>query len=274
MGICISTNRSSSAGDETPGTTTHAATASPEQRRSRSLGARPTGLSSRPPSPPEAMERELPYGVGTALSAYVDATSLGRLAMTSRSATVWLPEALGRIESIAAAVVSEIEAFSNPAAQGLSGTSPALRRIGELPPDRRAQLLETAVSRYVLQFGGDGDEAIVASRSRFGELCNQVQALPRNERFTQLVSGLARDALAETYHTGQQWNMRNTIEPLRQVLPLIAALPKRERHSLANYLRSNVIHLIRPADRNEAVIAINRAVGHRRRGNLCGAVED
>ena len=224
------------------------------------------------------MERELPYGVGTALSAYVDATSLGRLAMTSRSATVWLPEALGRIESIAAAVVSEIEAFSNPAAQGLSGTSPALRRIGELPPDRRAQLLESAVSTYVLQFGGDGDgdgdEAIVAARSRFGELCNQVHALPRNERFTQLVSGLARDALAETYHTGQQWNMRNTIEPLRQVLPLIAALPKRERHSLANYLRSNVIHLIRPADRNDAVIAINRAVGHRRRGNLCGAVED
>lgn len=274
MGICVSTNRSASSvsDDEILPQSGGRSLDRSERRSSRSSASRAGALSGLQPRSPERQEpseqpeREFPFAAAPALMPYMDAITLARFAATNRLLRAYLPDARQRLEatnaSITAEVEQEIHAFATPYLidSSLDTTSPALRRIAELPTDFRAALLERALAGYELP-NAVGIESIAAPRARFALLCEQVVAEHASPHFPRLADQLVTHALGKTYSTGDEQPLLNTDEPLRQVLPVLQHLPANDRHRLAEYMRLNVVFMVRAQDRDSASHALRLAAG-------------
>jgi hypothetical protein len=277
MGICVSKNRSalSISDDEISPQSRGRSLDRSEGRSSRSSASKSgvlSGLQPRSPERPERSEqpaepeRDFPFAAAPALVSHMDAVTLARFAATNPLLRGYLPDARQRLEatnaSITAEVEQEIHAFANPDLidRSLDITSPALRRIAELPTDLRAALLDRALAGYELP-NAVGIESIEAPRARFALLCEQVVAEHASPHFPRLADQLVMHALMKTYSTGDAQPLLNTDEPLRQVLPVFEHLPANDRHRLAEYMRLNVVFMVRAQDRDSASHALRLAAG-------------
>lgn len=267
MGICVSTRRSTLSDGDVSEETRGSISGVSGQRANSVSRSRSPMLSSLPAHSRRTPEREFPHEVADAATSYMDSATLARFALTSRATLHRLADAQRRMEAIGAAAEEEIQAFANAGAEALDVTSPALRNIGELPSAQRADLLARAITAYILH--DNNPLTFEASRNRFALLCQQLGTLHDHPRFSRLAAGLVQDALPKTYASGQAWQTVNTDEPLRQALQVIVALPMRQRGGLADFMRNNVVHMILPADRTDALRAINGAIGSRR-SSMCG----
>ena len=277
MGICVSKNRSASSvsDDEISPQSGGRSLDRTEGRSNRSSASRSDVLSGlQPRSPqrperseqPEEPEREFPFAAAPALVQHMDAVTLARFAAINRSMSAYLPDARQRLEATNAAITAEVEqeiqAFANQdlIERPLDTTSPALRRIADLPTDLRAALLDRALARYELP-NAVGIESIAAPRARFALLCELVVAEHASPHFPRLADQLVTHALGQTYSTGDAQPLLNTLEPLRQVLPVLQRLPANDRHRLAEYIRLNVVFMVRAQDRDSASQALRLAAG-------------
>lgn len=270
MGICVSKNRSASSvsDDEISPQSGGRSLDRSEGRSNRSSASRSDVLSGlQPRSPerperseqPEEPEREFLSAAAPALVQHMDAVTLARFAAINRSMSAYLPDARQRLEATTAEVEQEIQAFANPELidRPLDTTSPALRRIADLPTDLRAALLDRALARYELP-NAVGIESIAAPRARFALLCELVVAEHASPHFPRLAEQLVTHALGQTYSTQP---LLNTAEPLRQVLPVLEHLPANDRHRLAEYIRLNIVFMVRAQDRDSASQALRLAAG-------------
>ena len=266
MGICISSARSTVSGNQV----SEVADASPQdastQQGNSFARSQSATLSSLSPRSRRSSGGEFPHEVAVATSPYMDATTLARFAMTSHSTLHHLSDVQRRMDAITAAAEEEIRAFVAPNVETLDISSPALQNICELPPTQRADILGSAIAWYMMR--DENETTFQASRNRFALLCQQLEALHDHPRFFQLAAQLVQNALPATYDSGE-WRTVNTDEPLRQALQSIAALPMNQRRRLVDFMRTAIVHLVLPADRAEAVRALNESVGRAQR-SICG----
>lgn len=252
MGICVSVNRSAISDDDVSqhGNERIRNVRSPDSRgSSRTRSAALSPLSSRSPSREAAA---LPYEAVEPLTHYFDAVTLGRFSLTNTQFGGYLSEVRQRVqEEITADVQRANQEFGNQSSAPLQ----SFRRVRSLPDEARAELLASAVNGFRLWQGGDMD-GIHASRVSFASLCGEVREMRNHERFPELASDLVNRALLEMYDTGDEWNIHNNAQPLEQVLSVVAHLPERQRRELANFMRNNVVPMIKVDDRRQAQNAI------------------
>lgn len=261
MGICVSTTRSTASETEEVGASRQSDGGLPAGReRTRFSLPRDTALAPLPrraARAPTAPRREFPHEAAQPLAAHLDAAALARFAMTSRATLPLLQDAQRRLQTIANAATDEIHAFAASWAVGLDGRSPALRAIGELPAAQRADILAHAITEYRLQ---DSDEqSLQASRERFSRICHQMTGMSGHPRFAELASLLVHEALPHTYHVIEQWRATNTDEPIRWALRAIAGLPRTQRRPLIHFMQTNIVQMVVPADRPDALRVLDEA---------------
>lgn len=268
MGICMSSARSTVSGDQVSEVMDTSPQEASTQRGNSFARSQSATLSSLPPrSRRGSGEGEFPHEVAVATTPFMDFSTLARFAMTSHSTLHHLSNVQRRMDAITAAAEEEIRAFVVPDVETLDISSPALQNIRELPPTQRADILGRAIAGYMLR--DNNQTTFQASRNRFALLCQQLEALHDHPRFFQLAAQLVQNALPATYGSEGAWQTVNTDEPLRQALQSIAALPVNQRRRLVDYMRTNIVHLILPADRADALRAMNESVGRAQR-SICG----